>query len=213
VLCSLYVRPLPFSDRSAANYPTLILTQSLNIAKTYTHGIDIEAGYAFNLEDIHSPVPGQIDVRMLYSNQPVLKSRALPSAVTLNQAGAASLGPGSVAPAKNRVNLTVNYKLDRFQANVTARYWSKLVPSSNPTLVYSDPNIPSITYVDLNVSYDLVYNEHKATAFVTVANVFDKQPPVYASTSFTGNPGFFYPTPTGYDVVGRYFTGGLRFRF
>jgi outer membrane receptor protein involved in Fe transport len=213
ILCSLYIRPNGFSDRSAANYPTMILTQSLNIAKTYTHGVDLEASYNFNLEDIHSPVPGSLDLRMLLSNQPVLKSRALPSAVTLNQAGAASLGPGSVAPAKYRLNFSANYRLENFQAGVSIRYWSSLKPSSNPTLVYSDPNIPAITYVDMNLSYDLTYANHKATAFVSVANLFDKDPPVYASTSFTGNPGFFYPTPTGYDVVGRYFTTGLRFKF
>jgi outer membrane receptor protein involved in Fe transport len=213
ILCSLYVRPNGFSDRSAANYPTLIITQNLNIAKTYTHGIDVESGYTLDLGDLHSPVPGVLDFRALLSYQPVLKSRSLPSAVTLNQAGAASLGPGAVAPQEYRLNLSVNYRLDAFQANVGVRYWSKLRPSSNPTLVYSDPNIPSITYVDLSLSYDLAYDSHKATAFLSVSNLFDKAAPVYASTSFTGNPGFFYPTPTGYDVVGRYFTTGLRFRF
>jgi len=40
----------------------------------------------------------------------------------------------------------------------------------------------------------------------------DKQPPLFASSAFVGNPGFFYPVPTGYDIVGRYFTAGVRLK-
>ena len=212
-LCSLYVRPLPFSDRSAANYPTTILNQSLNIANTYTHGVDVETSYNFDLADIAAPLAGNVDLRLLVSHQPVIKSRALPTAVTLNQAGAASLGPGSPAPAEYRVNLSLGYKLNKLSTNLTFRHWTELHPSSNPTLVYSDPNIPAITYVDLNVSYDVAWRDHAGSLFLTVTNLTDQDAPLYASTSFTGNPGFAYPTPYGYDVIGRYFTTGLRFKF
>src|SRR6185312_5502240 len=38
--CDLYVRPLPFSDRSAANYPTLVYNESLNAAVNRLEGWD-----------------------------------------------------------------------------------------------------------------------------------------------------------------------------
>lgn len=212
-LCSLYIRPLPFSDRTPANYPTLILQQSFNIAETSTHGIDVEINYNTQLEEWNTHLAGGLDLRLLASYQPVLYNRTLPGAQRLDLAGASSAGPGSAAPQEQRYTLGATYTLDAFAINAQVRYLSSLVPSSDPTLVYADPDVPAITYVDLATTYDVVAGGHAFTAFLTVNNLFDKQPPLFASTAFTGNPGFFYPVPTGYDIVGRYFTAGMRMRF
>ena len=210
-LCTLYVRPLPFSDRSSANYPTLIITQSLNIAQRNTHGFDAEIGYRTNLSS------GGLDVRLLGSYQPVLETRALPFSPVINLAGAASNGPGSEAVQRTRLTLSSTYSLKPFAVNAQVRYWSGLVPGQVPAgLIYdraTDPDIPAFMYVDLAMTYELQAAGHTFTPFLTVNNVFDKQPPLYASSAFTGNPGFFYPVPTGYDIVGRYFTAGVRMKF
>jgi outer membrane receptor protein involved in Fe transport len=63
------------------------------------------------------------------------------------------------------------------------------------------------------VTYDFKAWGHSSTGFVTINNLFDQDPPLYASAAFTGNPGFYYPVPTGYDLVGRYYNVGLRFKF
>lgn len=206
-LCALYIRPLPFSDRTAANYPTLILSQNLNIAKSSTRGIDFEVGYRTAL-----PV-GAMDIRLLTAYQPVIYSKTLPNAQLLNLAGAASVGPGSPAPQKLRMTLNATYSIHDLALNLQARYWSGLRPNANPTLIYTDPDIPSYMYFDLAATYQVKVSGHVITPFLTINNLMDKQPPLYASTAFTGNPGFFYPVPTGYDIVGRYVTLGVRFKF
>ena len=42
IYCGLYNRPLPFSDRSAANYATGISNLNLNTASFQTEGFDLE---------------------------------------------------------------------------------------------------------------------------------------------------------------------------
>ena len=143
----------------------------------------------------------------------MLYTRTLPGTQQLDLAGASSGGPGSPAPQEKRYTLNATYALEPFAINAQIRYLSSLVPSPDPTLVYADPDIPSITYVDLAMTFDIEAAGHTFTSFLTVNNLFDKEPPLFASTAFTGNPGFFYPVPTGYDIVGRYFTAGMRLRF
>ena len=89
-LCSLYVRPLPFSDRTPANYPTRILTQGLNVSSVKTHGIDMEVNYT------HRLLGGQLSLRGLASYQPELVTIQFPGAGPINAAGAADL-PGQEA--------------------------------------------------------------------------------------------------------------------
>src|SRR6185369_8711241 len=50
--CALIERPLPFSDRSPANFPTQILSQPLNTAVNTLEGFDVELNYNFALQDI-----------------------------------------------------------------------------------------------------------------------------------------------------------------
>jgi outer membrane receptor protein involved in Fe transport len=49
--------------------------------------------------------------------------------------------------------------------------------------------------------------------YLSVQNLFDKQPPAYVISAFSGTPGFQYPSVVGDDVIGRYFTVGARFKF
>ena len=210
-LCALYIRPNPFSDKSPANYPTKILSQNVNIAQTSTYGVDVELGYRNSLTEFN--LPGAVDLRLLFSYQPELLQKTLPGATVINLAGAASIGPGSVAPQKERVTLTASYALEPFTVNAQIRYLSSEHPNGDPTLIYSDPDIPAVTYVDLGATWDVETWGHKSQVFLTIQNAFDKAPPLYASAAFTGNPGFYYPVPTGYDLVGRYYNLGLRFKF
>ncbi len=207
-ICSLYIRPLPFSDRTTANYPTLIKSQNLNIAETSTHGVDVEINYATNLG------PGYLDLRLLAAFQPVLYQRTLPGTTLLDFAGAASVGPGSPAVQEQRYTLNATYKLDKLAMNAQIRYLDGLAPSADPTLVYAPgQDIPAFTYVDLAATYDIESGGMTFTPFLSINNAFNKEPPLHASTAFTGNPGFYYPVPTGYDIVGRYYTAGVRFKF
>jgi len=72
-------------------------------------------------------------------------------------------------------------------------------------------------YTDLNVSYELDEvdftrwmggDDLKKQVFFTVQNLFDAKPPIVSDCC---NPGLQYPTDrVKYDVIGAYFTVGLR---
>ena len=205
-LCALYVRPLPFSDRSPANYPTRILTQSLNIAATSTHGIDTEMNYRFNLGDMSEKLRGMVDLRLLASHQPKLLSMQFPGAVVTNAAGAAGLPSW-------KVNFIGRYSAGGFTFSLLERWRNAEKQSGNPTLFYSDPKVPAVAFTDVNFSYKWRLGQRDLDTFLSIQNAFDKKAPVYISTAFASSPGFFYPAVNGDDIVGRYLTAGIKLRF
>jgi outer membrane receptor for ferrienterochelin and colicin len=80
----------------------------------------------------------------------------------------------------------------------------------NPVLPnsVSDNDVPGMTYVDLNASYDIVESaDHKVQVFGVVNNLFDKDPPNNLPSSYG------VTNPVLYDVVGRAFKVGVRMTF
>jgi outer membrane receptor protein involved in Fe transport len=205
-LCATIVRPHPFSDHSAANFPTLVYNLNQNIAQTYTHGIDVEASYNLDLAELGAPLPGLVDLRLLYAYQPVLKARTFPTAQLTNAAGVAGL-------SATRVQALIGYTEGPFSMDWQVRYLSKQARSGNPLQIYADPDLPSRTYVDVNLGYRFKVAGHDTQAYFVVNNLFDEAPRVSPSTTFTGIPGFGTPTVVGDDAIGRYYTVGLRIRY
>ncbi|HTI66836.1 MAG TPA: TonB-dependent receptor, partial [Caulobacteraceae bacterium] len=203
-LCETIVRPLAFGDRSAANFPTLIRTTSLNVAETFTHGVDVEASYNFSLSQLK--LPGNFNLRLLYSYQPVLKSRALPTSTVTNTAGAAGL-------SAHRATLLVGYLAGPVNVNWQARYNSSVKRTANPLLVYADPELPSYMIHDLNVGYRFNAGGHPLQASVAINNLFDKQPRLNPNPNNTATPGAFNPAVAGDDIIGRYYTFSLKAQF
>jgi iron complex outermembrane receptor protein len=64
--CDLYERPLPFSDRTPANAPTLVKTILLNASQVKTWGIDGEVSYNFSVGG-----DGRISICGLVGYQPL----------------------------------------------------------------------------------------------------------------------------------------------
>jgi iron complex outermembrane recepter protein len=196
-LCSLMVRPLPFSDRTAANFPTNFLSQPVNAQKQDTNGLDVEASYK-------APIAGgNLDLRALVSYQPHLRVVATPGAPVLDSA--------DVPPvAKTRVMLFAKYEKGNVSVDVTERWRSSFAWNADPTLVYDIPRVPSAAYTNMTVSYRL----NQAQLYFAVENVFDKQPDPFANAGgASGVPGLLGGYALGDDVIGRYFTLGLRARF
>ena len=204
-VCASIIRSLPFSDKTAANFPTAVLNANLNVAETYTRGFDLEASYNFDLAQVASNLPGSVDLRLLYTYQPELKTRTFASSPLLNLAGAVGL-------SKSRVTSFVSYKNQGFSANAQVRYYGKQARSEDPSLVFADPPLPSIYYTDLGISQTLKFEERQFELFFNVSNLFDKDPRVSPSTTRVGIPGTGNPAVNGDDTVGRYYTLGLRFK-
>jgi outer membrane receptor protein involved in Fe transport len=206
-LCALFVRPLPFSNTSVANFPTLAINQTVNIARQYTHGVDVEAAYYLPLSSLATRLAGQLDFRLLFSYQPVLASTAFPGAQLVNAAGTQGL------PAE-RATARLAYEVGRFATGWETRYSGREQRGTgNPSQVYAGAPLPATWYHDLSMSYRFGRGEHALQAFLTVNNLFNQQPRISPSTTFTGIPGFGSPAVVGDDVLGRYFTAGIRWRY
>ena len=199
-LCDLYIRPLPFSDRTPANYPTLILASPLNIASFYSRGIDTEVNYGFEAG------PGRVNLRGLMTYQPKQISVNLPGTTPLNAGGAAGL------PSK-RVNVNVQYVQGPFRVDVMQRWHNATRRNSDPVLVYALDEVPSNYITDLTFAYDVKMLGGTNQLFLNVQNLFNKEPPPHGAVGGSASvPGLFLATTNGDDIMGRYFTLGFRFR-
>jgi outer membrane receptor protein involved in Fe transport len=77
--------------------------------------------------------------------------------------------------------------------------------------LYVQNDLPSIAYYNLSGSYDFEVGGLDLEMFMNVNNLFDKDPPLVPDIR---EPGLIYPTVQGvYDVIGRYYTAGVRFKF
>ncbi len=203
-LCALIERPLPFSNRTAANFPTAVYSQPQNIAQTWTKGLDIEANYAFNPEDLISSIPGRVSIRVFGTYQPTLASISLPGQPTINNAGT----PGQ---SKWRVTTALGYTLGDWSVRTQTRWRDSLRPSGDPTLFYADNHIDSVAFTDLTLTYRIKKWGADSSAFINVRNVFDKIPPIVAGGNATPNGG--NNVADGDDIVGRFYAVGLRTKF
>jgi outer membrane receptor protein involved in Fe transport len=202
--CTLFVRPNPFTDRSLANAPTLVLATQLNAASLRTWGIDTEVNYQFSVGR-----EGRVSLRGLVGYQPQLDSILVPGTPPQHLAGAASTQFGA-GVAKWRVTGFATYSNSDFAVDVQERWRSSLNQSADPSLVYAIPKVPSVAYTDLTLTA-FIGKDKGRQIYLSVQNLFDKSPPPY--TINTGTPLFQYPLVTGDDLLGRYFTVGARFKF
>lgn len=193
--CALIQRPLPFSDRSPANFVTAFISQGLNVQSINTEGVDIEVNYQADIG------PGHFGARLLSSYQPMLKTVQFPGAPVLNSANIAG-SPGF----KN--TLFLKYTWDDFSIDILEKYHGKTRWNSDRTQVYSPPYLPSAAYTNVTLTYNL----GPASYYLTVENAFDKQPTPYGNNGgSSGVPGLFGGFVPGDDAIGRYYTLGVRF--
>ena len=203
--CALILRPLPFSNRTAANYPTATIGTPLNIASIDTYGADVEANYASNVFD------RAYSLRGLLSYQPHIRYDQGPSGII--DMGNAASGTGQPAPSvkvtvQGNIELPFNLKLQ-----VQERWRSSMIRSGIHTQVYSDPRVPSIAYTDFTLTYGVKGDLGNTDLFFNVKNAFNEQPVPVANTGGASSvPGLFGGYAQGDDPVGRYYMVGVRFR-
>ncbi|MEI6419515.1 MAG: TonB-dependent receptor, partial [Sphingomonadales bacterium] len=200
-LCALFVRPLPFADRSPANFPTLVLAQPQNIAAFLSEGIDTEVNYRFGLGQ------GQINLRGLVTYTLRQTTQTLPGTVVQDAAGAAGL-------PSIRATLQAQYVRGPFRFDWLQRYVNSTRRDSNPTLVWAEKDVPSRTYTDITMSYDIKAMGGTHQVFLNIQNLFNTAPAPHGATGGSSSvPGLFLATTNGHDIIGRYFTVGFRSRF
>lgn len=202
-VCALITRPLPFSDRTLANFWTQVIVAPQNLASLLVKGVDIEAGYRVPLGG------GDLDLRAFVSYLDTYDTKLTPAATTVNRAGAVVGGALAGGLPRWRATLTQGYSKGGFNLRVTERWtgsYRRYTTETFTDTAYS----PNRTYVDLYLS-QRVEGWGSMEPFIQIDNLFNVKPPEMAGCC---NPGFAYSTDkAAYDVLGRYFTAGVKLKF
>ena len=184
--------------RNGAGTITEINATYINIAQFINKGFDFEASYRTHLDAIG--LSGQLTTRVLANYVDTLAVDN--GIVTID--GADYLGSqATFLVPKWRGSVTVSYESDVIGADLRARYLDG-GGYAPPTVLANLGNnhIASRTYVDLGLrGYVPMLGDSRLTIYGNVQNVFDKEPALGAVNS----PYF--------DIIGRYFTLGLRANF
>jgi len=204
-LCALYVRPLPFSDRSLANFVTLTRNFSLNAANQTLEGFDFETDYGFDMADVIDVLAGSMDLRLLANYQPVNET---------TQFVGAPLTFTSLS--KGHVTAFVNYAIGNWTISLQDRWYSGYSKIQSFGQLYAAPRVKSIDYLDVNIDRKVQIDNLFMDLYFSVQNIGDTRPPVNPINGT--NPGLYFMSAKslgganqlGYDAVGRYFTIGLR---
>lgn len=190
-LCSL------FQVTSAG---TLIVhNKTLNLSKVRIAGLDGELSYRSDIAG------GRFTVRLI-GNHALTNDTTTPGSPVLE-------GLGSTNTPKWGGVLQATYDKDGWGMFAQERYISKskIDPSrvEGVEISHADNSVPAVLYTDLTLTRDLHVAGKKQQIFVTINNLFNKQPPLSPGqvTSFS------FAASNAYDQVGRYFTTGVRFNF
>ena len=201
-LCALVTRPLGFTDTSPANFPTGINVTSQNVSTLSTRGIDMEVSYRSNLGG------GQIGARALGTKLISFKRQTYQGQPILEYAGTSDLpGFNSTVPLpKWRANFELTYTIGGLTIGAQERVIGGYDRSHQ--LIYVDNTMPAVAYTDANITYKIPTTYGTYELFGTVNNLFNTAPPYWPITS---TPGLQLPTQrTTYDVIGTYFTVGVK---
>lgn len=205
--CALIARPLPFSDRSPANYIQTVSLITQNISVLKTSGIDVDLSYQTKLGN------GNLMLRayLNYLAHRISQTNSIASAI--DYAGHGENSQTGYAYPKIKSTISANYSSGGFNLFLQESIIGKVTVGNlvgNPAVTYAVPPTPTVFYTDSTISYKFDV-PGKPELFLTVTNFFDRKPPLVAAAAA---PGLLYPTLfTIYDVAGRTFTGGVRFRF
>jgi outer membrane receptor protein involved in Fe transport len=199
IYCSLYERPLPFSNTTAANFPTKVFSTNLNIAKLDTYGADVEANYGTTI------FGRRAQFRALVGYQPHIITDSGPAGIT--DTGDTPGTPSIKLSAYGNFQITENVKLQ-----IQEQWRNTLGRGTISTLVYADGKIPAVSYTNMNVSYDQKSRFGAMQWFLTVKNMFNQQPVPWGGNTVQTVPGLFGGYVQGDDNIGRYYTVGVRWR-
>jgi iron complex outermembrane recepter protein len=204
--CSLYDRPFPFTNTTAANFPTLVRLTTLNASSIKTWGIDGEINYNFSVGS-----EGKISLRGLVGYQPQLTTILAPGIEPQLGAGTAATQSTGGVP-KLRLTAFAGYSTSDFSIDLQQRWRSSLKWDATRSLVFNIPDVPSVAYTDVTFTFFPGADKDKQI-FFSVQNLLDKNPPPYLTAGTSGTPAFSFPAVSGDDIIGRYFTVGAKMKF
>ena len=115
-----------------------------------------------------------------------------------------------------RVQVSANYQVfNGLNVAMSERWRSGMRFQADRSLVEVG-SVASVAYTNFDLAYDLPTRFGKTTMFINIQNLFDQAPPTAATVAGNGGGvggGSGSGWAIGDDVIGRYFTFGVRARF
>lgn len=178
-----------------------------NLAVYDISGVDVEVNYRFNIADVFrsSGEFGGLGVAVrgtFYDKAENVPRPGAPKQEMLGFAGGSTTDQGFL---RRQIVTDLNYQLDRFSANWNVRY---IGPTKMSTFSPGYPEIGSRMYHTARFGFSLFDNSE---IFAGVSNVFDKDPPFFASG--TSGTQALDTIPAYYDVFGRSYFAGTKIKF
>jgi len=205
--CALQSRPFGFSNTTPANAVTAFYTQELNISKISTHGIDFEANYNTRISD------HPISMRVLAAYQPhtIYSTPGLPD----SDQGGVAFGPLALGaqPAWRVVGFLHFEPTSNFGIDLEERWRSAMKMDPNTNDVWISNRVGPFATTDLNLAWNVEAGRTNFMFFFNIQNLLDATPPNAAYPGNGGVAGLRDGFVVGDDVVGRYFTSGVKVRF
>ncbi len=189
----------------------------INLARQAARGIDYELGYRLPLDTFSDSLPGALSLRVLATNY----RKAVTYTGIVGNVPQVTLGNAAGTP-KWRYRAELAYSTDKLMASITARGLSDGVLSA--LNVECQSNCPASTTQNRTIDnnqvdgaryYDLAFNYKWGgglESFLVVENFTNKDPtPVASNTSIPGAQ--WGVSGTYYDLFGRTFRAGVRFKY
>ena len=201
-ICANIIRPFPFSNRTPDNVFSMIIQQPINVSKSYQAGMDVEIGYRFPADKLIPGMNGNFDFRVLATHLSSVASKASPRVPLSTE----NVGYGN--NFKWRGSISTAYRNGPLNIRVNNRFTGSSKRSRTQFYTAEWKRSPNRVYTDLNISYAFKADP-RLEAFFNVQNLFDTKYPLIGNNV---NPGLTFRTDRGmYDVVGTFFTAGVRF--
>lgn len=205
----LYCESITFNPDGSIAF---VVNSRLNLASLETSGIDFELRYSLR----PSFLPGDIRIRALatYVDELTLITPAGPQ-VRLGQVSEVNRTPGV---PRWTGNADISYHEDSFNIGLQGRLVGPGVFSNLYTTGAGAPNtvtrneVPAYAYFNLYGSITVpIGDDRQVQFFGVINNLLDQDPPMLPSGA-AGQTRESSTNPVFYDVIGRYFRFGVRFR-
>jgi len=186
----------------------------INFAQAFVQGVDVEAAYR---TDVRFLGGGGEDLAIRLYMTDLIKNATLTQFGTYDE-WASQVGTARSLP-KQKYTMNVTYDNGPYTLFVQGRYISHGI--LDHTLLQSSVAIPGVQtindnevggifYLDLNLAYQVPV-KGDLNVYAEVNNALDRAPPTTAAAF--GRTGSAPLNPQLYDVIGRRFTLGVRYRF
>lgn len=200
--CLLITRPSPNA------FPSQIRISEANISFLNTAGWDFDMSYRTEVGET-----GALAVRLYANYLSQFTTQQFAGQPLIKYAGRNGVGSNPVAYPRWRGTFSLDYSQGPFGITWSQQYIGKMthLNIAAPALSnFVDASVGAVTYTDLSLRWNVEAGNGNLEFFTTVNNLFDKNPPIIPGTV----AGVNLPTNIStYDVIGRAFTGGVRFKF